>query len=185
MTTIFPIQENEHSIAWTLTLTAQACAQWCSRQRCGDRRYGRDLPTGIVQISPGGAMHASHAVFQCYLVGIWQFVAPFKPMSGGRSYCVAEFRECQESRRGKKVQVLGVFCLGKCSKGSLNSKKPWKIGTAVKSCTVYYWILASQNVFSGMHFAAKNHICFWLRHTSHKQSAVLGLVASLKKTPII
>lgn len=120
MTTIFPIQDNEHSIAWTLTLTAQACAQWCSWQRCGDRRYGRDLPTGIVQISPGGAMHASHAVFQCYLVGICQFVAPFKPMSGGRSYCVAELRERQESRRSKRVQVLGVFCLGKCSKeGSL------------------------------------------------------------------
>ena len=102
MTTIFPTQENEHSIAWTLTLTAQACAQWCSRQRCGDRRYGRDLPTGIVQISPGGAMHASHAVFHGYLVGIGQFVAPFKPMSGVRSYCVAELRQCQESRRGKK-----------------------------------------------------------------------------------
>ncbi len=34
---------------------------------------------------------------------------PFKPMPGGRSYCVAEFRQCQESRRGKKVEVLGGF----------------------------------------------------------------------------
>ena len=85
-------------------LTAKACAQWCSRQRCGDRRYGRDLPTGIVQISQGGATHASHAVF----MATWS-VAPLKPMSGGRSYCVAELRQCQESRRGKKVEVLGGF----------------------------------------------------------------------------
>lgn len=115
MTTIFPIQDNEHSIAWTLTLTAQACAQWCSRQRCGDRRYGRDLPTGIVQISPGGAMHASHAVFHGYLatrLGFDNLLPASSRCQEVGPIVLLNFASAKNPGEAKRYKFWGVFFFG-------------------------------------------------------------------------
>lgn len=112
--------------------------------------------------------------FHGYLVGICQFVAPFKPMSGGRSYCVAELRECQESRRGKKVQVLGVFCLGKCSKEGSLKRYSSQESYRVLLNTITRPKCPLQNAFCYQH----SFVCE-PTPPSRKQSVVLGLVASL------